>query len=181
MFILLLSACGNSGINDPLNWQLDDFTFTNQDGEEFGKEDLKGKVWVSDFIFTACTTSCPTLTFNMTKLQKMAEEEGIENVEFVSFSIDPEVDTPEVLKEYGNGFGVDYRNFHFLTGYDQRFIEDFARENFKALVNKPDNQDQVIHQNYFYLVNQEGVIMQYYSGASEVPYADIINDMKALQ
>ncbi len=182
MLVLLLSACGNnSGVKDPLNWPLDDFTFTDHNGEQLGKKDLKGKVWVADFIFTNCTTVCPPMTHNMTKLQQMAKDEKIENIEFVSFSIDPEVDTPEVLKDYGGKFDLDFSNYHFLTGYDQTFIETFAGENFKTYVKKPENEDQVIHQTYFYLVDQEGTIMKYYSGANDVPFADIINDIKALQ
>jgi protein SCO1 len=179
--LVLLSACGNSGIKDPLNWPIEDFTFTDHNGEEFGKKDLQGKIWMADFVFTNCDTICPPMTHNMTKLQKMAKEEGIENVEFISFSVDPEVDTPEVLKDYGGKFDLDFSNFRFLTGYSQSFIETFALENFKTLVKKPENEQQVIHQSYFYLVDQEGTIMQYYSGSSDVPYEDIINDMKALQ
>ncbi|WP_026073517.1 SCO family protein [Robertmurraya massiliosenegalensis] len=184
IILLVFKSChqiGNTGINDALNWSLEDFTFTDQNGNEFGKDDLKGKIWVADFIFTNCTSICPPMTHNMTKIQKMAEEEGIENVEFVSFSVDPTIDSPEVLNDYGSKFELDFSNFHFLTGYDQSFIESFALENFKTIVKKPENEDQVIHQSYFYLVNQEGTIMQYYSGANDVPFEDIINDMKAIQ
>ncbi|MDQ0155105.1 SCO family protein [Robertmurraya andreesenii] len=181
MVLVLLSACGNTGIKDPLNYHIKDFTFTDHEGKKFGLKDLKGKVWVADFIFTNCTTICSPMTFNMAKLQKMAKEEGIENIEFVSFSVDPEVDTPEKLKEYGKNFDLDYSNYHFLTGYDQAFIESFALDNFKALVKKPENEDQVIHQGYFYLVDQKGTIMKYYKGSQDTPFADIITDMKALQ
>lgn len=56
---------------------------------------MKDKVWVADFIFTSCETVCPPMTANMEKLQNMLQKEGIKDVEFVSFSVDPEVDTPE--------------------------------------------------------------------------------------
>lgn len=181
MIVILLSACGGSGIKDPLNYPVEDFTFTDHNGEEFGSKNLEGKVWIADFIFTNCNTVCPPMTHNMTKLQKMVKEEGLENVEFVSFSVDPEVDSPEVLKEYGGKFELEFSNFHFLTGYKQEFIEKFALDNFKTLVKKPENEEQVIHQSYFYLVDQNGTIMKYYTGSSDVPYADIINDIKALQ
>lgn len=181
LLIAFLSACGSSGIKDPLNYHIEDFTFINQDGNEFGLKDLKGKVWLADFIFTKCDTICPPMTFNMTKLQQMAKEEGIENIEFVSFSVDPEIDTPEVLKEYGGKFDLNFDNFHFLTGYSQSFIETFALDNFKTLVKKPENEEQVIHQSYFFLVNENGTIMKLYPGAEGIPFADIINDMKALQ
>lgn len=96
--IVLLAACGKT-IPDAKNWPVDDFTFTDQNGQSFGLSDLKGKVWVADFIFTNCETVCPPMTANMAKLQDMVKEEGLD-VEFVSFSVDPEVDTPEKLKEY---------------------------------------------------------------------------------
>lgn len=179
--VAVLSACGSGGIKDPLNYPVEDFTFTDQDGKEFGLKDLQGKIWVADFIFTNCDTICPPMTFNMTKLQQMAKEEGIENVEFVSFSVDPEVDSPAVLKEYAGKFELNLDNFHFLTGYDQSFIESFALDNFRTLVKKPENEEQVIHQSYFFLVNQKGTIMKLYPGAEGIPFADIITDMKALQ
>lgn len=181
LLILVLSACGQNGIRDAKNWPIDDFSFTNQEGEEFGLKDLKGQVWVADFIFTNCTTVCPPMTFNKEKLQTMVKEEGIEDVQFVSFSVDPEIDSPEALKKYGEQFNVDFNSFHLLTGYSQEFIEEFARKSFKAIVDKPQTGDQVVHQTYYYLVDQNGKIMKYYSGSSDVPYAEIIEDIKALQ
>ena len=54
IFALLLTACGSKGVKDAYNWQIDDFTHTDQNKEPFGLENLKGKVWVADFIFTNC-------------------------------------------------------------------------------------------------------------------------------
>lgn len=181
IIVVILSGCGSNGIKDPLNYHIEKFTFTDHEGKEFGLKDLQGSVWVANFIFTNCDTICPPMTFNMTKLQQMVKEEGIENIEFVSFSVDPENDTPEVLKEYGGKFELDFDNFHFLTGYDQSFIETFALDNFKTLVKKPENEEQVIHQSYFYLVDQKGTIMKLYPGAEGIPFADIVNDIKAIQ
>lgn len=72
-------------------------------------------------------------------------------------------------------------NWHFLTGYSQEEIETFARKNFKAIVQKPKQGDQVIHGTDFYLVDQQGKIVKYYSGISNVPYEEIIKHIKALQ
>jgi protein SCO1/2 len=179
--ILLLSACGQSGIKDALNWELADFTYTNQENKEFGLKDLEGKVWVADFIFTNCEDVCMPMTANMKKLQQLAEEEGIENIEFVSFSVDPKVDTPEVLKDYGSQYSADFSNWHFLTGYEQEEIEKYAMDNFKTIVKKPQTGDQVIHGTDFYLVDQEGNVMKYYTGLAEIPLDEIIRDIKALQ
>ncbi|GLB61189.1 SCO family protein [Cytobacillus sp. NCCP-133] len=180
-FMIILSACGQSGIKNALSWELAGFTHTNQDNEQFGLKDLEGKVWVADFIFTNCEDVCMPMTANMKKLQQLAKEEGIEKIEFVSFSVDPAVDTPEVLKDYGSQYNADFSNWHFLTGYEQEEIEQYAMNNFKAIVKKPQTGDQVIHGTDFYLVDQEGKVMKYYTGLAEIPFDEIIKDIKALQ
>lgn len=179
--LLVLSACGQSGIKDALNWELADFKYTNQDNQEIGLKDLEGKVWVADFIFTNCEDVCMPMTANMKKLQDLAKKEGIKNIEFVSFSVDPKVDTPEVLKEFASTYNADFTNWHFLTGYSQEEIEKYAMEYFKAIVKKPQTGDQVIHGTDFYLVDQNGNLMKYYTGLNEIPLDEIMNDIKALQ
>jgi protein SCO1 len=179
--VLFAAGCGSSGLKDSLNYPIKDFTYTDQEGQSLSKADLKGKVWVADFVFTNCADVCPPMTANMAKLQDMMKEEGLEDVEIVSFSVDPEVDTPEVLKDYGKKFNVDFKNWTFLTGYTQEEIETFARENFKTLVKKPQTGDQVIHGTDFYLVDQDGVMRKMYTGLKEVPFEQIIEDIKTLQ
>ncbi|HLO10816.1 MAG TPA: SCO family protein [Pseudoneobacillus sp.] len=181
VFSIILSACGKKEIKDAVNWPVQDFTYTNQDGKTFGLGDLKGKVWVADFIFTSCADVCSPMTFNMRKLQEMVKDEGINNIEFVSFSVDPTVDTPEMLKKFGGNFKVDFSNWNFLTGYKQEEIENLALKSFKALVKKPNQGDQVIHGTDLYLVGPEGKVLKYYTGLNDIPYEDIINDMKTLQ
>lgn len=179
--VFILSACSQNEIKDAKNWPIEEFTFTSNDNKSLGLSDLKGKVWVADFIFTNCEDVCMPMTANMAKLQKMAKDEKIKNIEFVSFSVDPTVDTPEVLTEYGKQYNADLKNWHFLTGYKQEEIEKFALKNFKTIVKKPETGDQVIHQTYFYLVNQEGKIMKFYSGLADIPMDEIIKDIKTIQ
>jgi protein SCO1/2 len=179
VLVMMLAACGKS-IPDAKNWPIADFTFTDQNGKPFGLKDLKGKVWVADFIFTRCADVCPPMTANMAKLQRMAKEEGLD-VHFVSFSVDPENDTPDALKQYVQKFDGDLKNWHLLTGYTQQEIETFAQKNFKAIVKKPQQGDQVIHGTDFYLVDQNGNIVKYYSGLNDVPYEEILKHIQALQ
>lgn len=181
MVVLLLSACGQKGIENPLDYPVNDFSAVTEENKPFEKKNLDGKIWLADFIFTNCADVCPPMTANMTKLQKMVNEEELKNVEFVSFSVDPTVDTPEKLKAYSKNYGLNSDNWTFLTGYSQEYIETYARETFKTLVKKPQEGDQVIHQTYFYLVAPDGKIKKAYSGFDEVPYDEIINDIKALQ
>ncbi|MGJ7921802.1 SCO family protein [Neobacillus sp. LXY-4] len=181
ILLVTLSACGQNEIKNAKNWPVQDFTYTDQNGKPFGLSDLKGKVWVSDFIFTTCADVCMPMTANMSKLQKMLKDEGIKDVELVSFSVDPTVDNPEQLKMFADNFEADFSNWHFLTGYSQEEIEKKALKDFKAVVKKPVNEDQVIHGIDFYLIDQEGKIVKYYDGLNEIPYKEIIRDIKTLQ
>lgn len=178
---LLLSACGKKEIKNGVDWPVKDFTATTQAGKSLALKDLKGKIWISDFIFTSCADVCPPMTSNMAKLQKMVKDEGLKDVEFVSFSVDPTVDSPDVLTKYAKQFGADFNNWTFLTGYTQEFIEQYAVKTFKTLVKKPAEGNQVIHQTYIYLVDQDGHIRKTYDGFKNVPFDEMINDIKALQ
>ena len=181
VFVFLLSACGSDKIKNPLNYEVKDFQYTNQKGESFGLQDLKGEVWVANFIFTNCDDVCLPMTANMKLLQEKVKEEGIDNIQFVSFSVDPAVDSPEILLEFANLFQVDESNWNFLTGYPQEDIEQFALDTFNTIVKKPESGDQVIHGTSFYLINGEGKVMKDYTGLAEIPMDDIINDIKILQ
>lgn len=175
----LLAACGGSGQKDALNWEVRDFNFTNQDGETVSLADLEGDVWLAYFMFTSCRTVCPPMTANMAQLQQHIKDEGLD-VQIVSFSVDPEVDTPEKLKEFGGNVGADFTNWHFLTGYSFEEIQQLSKESFKALVEPEPESDQVMHGTKFYLVNQSGLVVEQYSGL-EVPSDEIIADIKALR
>ncbi|PLR82757.1 SCO family protein [Bacillus sp. V33-4] len=185
LFILfaavVLTACGQKEIENAKDWPVSDFTYTNQEGEAFGLKDLKGKVWVADFIFTSCDDVCIPMTHHMAKLQKMAKDEGIENIEFVSFTVDPQVDNGATLKTFAENFNVDFANWNFLTGYTQDEIQTFAVDVFKTWVQKPENDDQVIHGTDFFLVDQEGTVVQSYTGLNGIPFEQMISDIKTLQ
>ncbi|QNK89125.1 SCO family protein [Sporosarcina sp. resist] len=179
LFSLLLVGCvQGKGIKNPLNLEVSEFSFTNQEGKKLGLDDLKGKVWIADFVFTNCTTVCLPMMANMTELQGKLKEEDL-NVQLISFSVDPAIDTPEVLKEYAGNYNADLSSWNFLTGYSQNTIKDFAAKSFKAIAIKPKTGDQVIHGTSFYLINKEGTVMKDYSGL-DAPFDEIINDVKLL-
>lgn len=180
--ILILAGCGSSGkFAAQTNWEIQDFTFENQRGESVSLDDLKGTVWLATFIFTNCETVCPPMTFNMSDIQKMLEEKGIEDYKIVEFSVDPEVDTPEKLQEYiGNYDVIDESKWELLTGYTQEEISKFAEKSFKTLVKDDPNSNQVIHGVSFYLVDQNGVVVKNYNGAQDVPKEEIVIDVETL-
>lgn len=177
--MIILSGCAE--FEADTDWKVQDFSYTNQDSEDVGLKDLKGDIWIADFIFTSCETVCPPMTSNLTKIQKQLKEEGINDIRFVSFSVDPEVDTPEKLKEYIGNYETDTNNWDLLTGYDQKEISTLAEESFKVLIRDDPSSDQVIHGTSFYLVNREGKVVKNYSGVQDVPYEEIVSDIKLLK
>ncbi|MGG0836677.1 SCO family protein [Bacillus paralicheniformis] len=177
---VFLSSCGTSKIENSLNYDVQSFSFQNHDGKTVSLESLKGQVWVADFIFTNCKTICPPMTSHMAELQKQMEEENLQ-ARIVSFSVDPENDTPEKLKKFAANYPLNFQNWDFLTGYSQEEIEKFALKSFKAIVKKPEDEDQVIHQSSFYLVDQNGKVVKDYDGAKDTPYDEIIADIKTLE
>lgn len=178
----VLAGCGSSGnFEAQTNWEIKDFNYTNQHNEKVSLEDLKGKVWLATFIFTNCETVCPPMTFNMSDIQHMLVDKGIEDYNIVAFSVDPEVDTPEKLQEYlGNYDVADESKWQLLTGYKQEEISKFAEKSFKTLVKDDPNTNQVIHGVSFYLVDQNGVVVKNYSGATDVPKEEIVLDVETL-
>ena len=174
---LFLAGCGQE-IKDPVNWEIEDFTFTNQNNEDVSLEDLEGEVWLADFVFTNCTTVCLPMMANMTELQEQLKQEGLD-VRIVSFSVDPTIDTPEVLKSYAENYGADLNSWDLLTGYSPEEIDAFAMENFKVVARKPANEDQVVQGTSFNLVDQEGVVRKFYDGI-DPPTEEIISDIKIL-
>lgn len=184
VFILLtlLVACGGK-IEENISEQLPEFEYTTQNGETFGLNDLKGQWWLASFVYTNCKTVCPVMTKNMAKLQQELKENKLD-IQIVSFSVDPEFDTPEVLKQYAQDYGVDFSNWTFLTGYQFKTIQDLSMNYFKTSLQKASpgtGNDQIAHGTSFFLVNPKGKIVKKYDGVGEEGQKQAILDIKALQ
>ena len=174
--LIFLSACGT---NKEAEKKITPFSFTNQDGQPFGMNELTDSIWIADFIFTKCETVCQPMTAEMAFLQQKFDDEGIQ-VEFVSFTVDPSVDSPKVLKSYVEDFTADLSNWHLLTGYSQDEIEVFAREQFQTIVKKPSSANQVIHSTNFYLIDQQGALVNEYNYIDDTYVDDMIKDIQLL-
>lgn len=174
---LVLAGCGQN-IKDSVNWEIEDFHFTNQNNEEVSLGDLKGDVWLADFVFTNCTTVCLPMMANMMQLQQQLEEEGLD-VRIVSFSVDPLIDTPEVLKSYAENYGANLESWDLLTGYVPEKIDQFAYKNFKTIARKPEDSDQVVHGTDFFLIDRQGVVRKFYNGINP-PTDEIMSDIEIL-
>ena len=133
------------------------FSLTDQDAKPITLQSLKGKPWIGDFVFTHCAGPCPLMTAKMARLQKDLPSP---NLHFVSFSVDPERDTPAVLKEYAQKFQADESRWRFLTGTSDAA---FAAAKGMLLTAIPANEaNPIIHSTKFVLVDGEGRIRQYY-------------------
>lgn len=138
---------------------LPDFEFPECMGGTVSKENMKGKRWVANFIFTRCAGPCPTMTRDMSLLHKRVAKTA-PDVQFVTFSVDSSYDTAEVLKKYAETFQADHARWKFVTG-DEEQIHDFIRRGF-ALYVKANLGDmrkpgfEVAHSNRAVLVNEEG-------------------------
>lgn len=151
-----------------------DFSLVNQQGQPLGLSDLQGKIWVADFIFTHCPTICPVMTKEMANLQS---EFDAKPVYFVSFTVDPERDTPEVLSRYAGQFGADEQRWHFLTGEKDQ-IYQLANEGFK--LSAAAHGGGFPHSTRFVLVAPDGNIHAYYDSRSKPAMKRLRKDVKTL-
>ncbi len=182
LLLLILAACSGNKVETTMSEPVADFNATTQDGDTLNRDDLKGKWWVADFIFTNCTSVCLPMTSNMKKLQDKLDDDGVENYHLVSFSVDPDYDTPEVLTDYAEQYEADLSTWSFLTGYDFDEIKDLSMNSFKSmLAPPPEGDDQVSHGTSFFLVNPEGEIIKNYKGIEADQMDQIVEDLKNLQ
>ncbi|MFC5712534.1 SCO family protein [Thalassorhabdus alkalitolerans] len=185
--IFLLSGCGwlyaspaaesEYDISEA-DMQVEDFEYTNQHGESFGLSELEGDYWLASMIFTRCPSVCPLMTPNKLNLQGELEEEGVP-VQIVSFTVDPEFDTPERLLNYGENYNVDFSNWNFLTGYSDEEIEEFAQSSFRSVVQKVPEEEDIVHATSFFLVDGEGQVIRKYDGLDN-DTSPIVEDLKYL-
>ena len=154
--------------------QLPDFSLTDQRGAPFALSDLQDKVWVADFIFTSCGTICPPMTVEMATLQ---DEFEAEDVHFVSFSVDPEQDTPEVLFRYADYYGADGSRWSFLTGQKDT-IYQLAHEGFNLAAGH--RGSEILHSTRFVLVDQNQQVRGYYDSRSKAHLQQLRQDMQTL-
>ena len=151
----------------PVIAEIPDFTLTERSGQEVGLDDLRGRVWVADFIFTQCAGPCPIMSIRMKEFQDILKKERMDDVACVSITVDPERDTPARLREYADALGAETGRWLFLTGPNRK-IRELAIKGFKIAVQDPEQgDDQIIHSTRFVLVDQKGQIRGYYSAMTE--------------
>ncbi|WP_179339165.1 SCO family protein [Winogradskyella ludwigii] len=132
------------------------FSFTNQEGKTITNEDYIGKVYVVEFFFTTCPTICPIMNRNLVEVQNQFQ--SFDNFGVASFTISPDIDTPEVLKAYADKYGISNPNWHLMTG-DETAIYKLANEGFNLYTAKDDSVEGGFeHSGNFALIDKEGYI-----------------------
>ena len=157
-----------------------DFLLTNQDSILISNDDMIGKVYVLEFFFTRCPDICIEMNQNM----KLLDEEFGDSNDFgiVSITIDPNNDTPSVLKKYSEALDVKSQNWHFLTG-QKDYIYDLANIGFNIFANQNSNFiGGFEHQGYFALIDKDGYIRSRKdSFGNPIMYYLGINDINSIQ
>jgi protein SCO1/2 len=141
------------------------FTLTDQRGQPFGRDRLAGKVWIADFVFTTCPTVCPKLTARMGEIQEKTKARG-DRIHLLTFTVDPENDTPAILANYAKANHADEARWTFLTG-SLGAIEGAVMNGFKIAFGKREDKPgtgimTIFHGEKFVLVDREGNIRGYY-------------------
>lgn len=170
---VLSGACSRTPKELPVLGEVAPFHLTSQAGQDFDSASLRGHVWVADFIFTNCEGPCPRMSAYMRALQKATGD--LPELKMVSFTVDPQRDTPPVLTEYGKNYSAESGRWFFLTG-DPKILNSLDRDSFQ-LGTVGAAMD---HSTRFVLVDAAGKIRGYYGIATGDPVPELAADARRL-
>lgn len=149
-----------------------EFELVSDSDKPFGSKELAGKVWIADFIFTRCAGPCPEMTKLMSRLQKRVPE----SVMLVSFSVDPEFDTPYVLSKYAAEYDADLKRWVFLTGEREKIFR-IAKDSFHlAVAEGAGGIQDLTHSVRFALVDRDGTIVNTYDSCESTQIDKLVAD-----
>ena len=157
------------------------FQLTDQAGRPFGSQDLENRVWVANFIFTRCPTVCPLFTEKMAEIQRRLHQMS-DVAHLVSFSVDPEYDTPERLLAYGIEHRFWPHMWSFLTGAPPE-VKKAVVEGLKVSMGRdgpPGNFMGIFHGGHFVVVDQTGMIRAYVDSHDEDAVERVVRDVGLL-
>ena len=153
------------------------FQLINQNGQPFGSAQLSGKIWIADFVYTTCPGPCPMISSRMSELQKPLEKT---DVHLVSFSVDPEKDTPQVLRGYADKLQADPKRWDFLTG-TKSAIYKLSHDGFKLAVSDGSGEQGIpVHSTRMVLVDRHRNIRGYYDATEADAITKLVADTSHL-
>jgi protein SCO1/2 len=189
VLVLSLALCwvacrspGSTAEDLPRLGQLGQFSLTDQHGRAVTSDTLRDSIWVAAFMFTRCPTVCPRIAARMRDLQAQAKGERLP-VRFVSFSVDPEYDSPEVLRKYAEQHKADLATWSFVTG-DHETVKKTSVDGFKlALEGKATEGAEhygILHGSHLVLVSPGLTIRGYYRTADDAEMKRLLADAAVL-
>jgi protein SCO1/2 len=179
LLVVRFGVLGGSKVPPPL-LELPAYKLTDHRGASFGAAELRGKVYIADFVFTSCPTVCPRLTERMHEIQRRTDDLG-DALQLVTFTVDPENDTPEVLAAYAKKHEANPTRWTFLTG-PLGEVETVVLRGFKIAMGKKETQAgmmEIFHGERLVLVDREGKIRRFYE-ANDQGIEEIIRDARLL-
>ncbi len=179
--VLTVVGCSKRSAKDvPVLGQLPEFSLVDQNEQAFDRESMEGKLWVSAFVFTHCRSTCPRITAHMKGLQSRVSD--VPTAHFVSVSVDPRNDTPEVIKAYMTKNELDESNWRFVTG-EEEAIRHVVVDGFRVGLGDEDSKaagaEDIMHSNSFVLVDDNARVRGYYR-ANNDGIGDLERDLRAL-
>lgn len=162
----------------PARGPLPDFLLMDHQRRPISRASLQGSVWIAGFIFTRCAGQCPLISAQMARLQGALR--GVAGVRLVSFSVDPDYDTPERLTAYAARYGADAERWSFVTG-DPAALTSLIRDGFHLGIGADGSAEEPItHSVKLVLVDQRGAIRGYYDTAEPSALARLRADARRL-
>ncbi|MGH0032342.1 MAG: SCO family protein [Myxococcota bacterium] len=162
--------------------ELPEFALVDQDGAPYDRTSLTRAITVADFVFTTCPDFCPLLTSAMAKLQReLAADPTLRDVRLVSFSVDPETDTPEAFTAYAGRYDADLSRWSFVTGERPALIELIEKGYKLPVMKNPDAEGSpFLHSDRFVLTDTQGRIRGYYAALEDEGRAQLLADLRRL-
>ena len=169
-FALLVLCSSMRGEHSP---RLTEFAFRDQLGKNEPRRDLVGHVWIADFMYTSCRSACPLTTSRLVALQHRLSDPSLR---FVSFSVDPETDTPEALARYAARWNPAEKRW-LLLSTDDTGLTDLTSQLRLELAR---DRGELLHTNRFFLIDSRGAVVGDYDSADDAALARLDTDATRL-
>lgn len=183
LIIILIAAIGYScGEKLPVEGSFEDTTLTDQNGNNFNFSQLRGKVVFVSYIYTHCPDICHVISSKINVLKSQLNQKGFgDKVVFVSISVDPQNDTPEVLRKHAEHMNLDLKNWYFVTGSIGSVYKLISVADIYPTREKLDDGKgyTIIHRDRVSLVDKNGRIRKHYKGTT-FDYGEVTKDIKSL-
>jgi protein SCO1/2 len=179
----LIAGCSKSAPLPDDFGQLPDFNLVERTGKPMTRQDLAGKTWVAAFVFTRCAGPCTHISGSMAQLQSKLSD--VPNARLVSFSVDPDFDTPAVLTRYAEHFEADAERWYFVTG-EAKPMYELLRQGFKVGVEPAAGEDhkpgnEVTHSTKLVLVDRHGHHRGFFDGLDQKSLDEIVEQVRVLE